>query len=457
MDVAVKRATIIGAGLVGSLWALFMAKRGYQVDVYERRPDMRKQEMSAGRSINLALSDRGLRALRTMGLEPKIREMAIPMHGRLVHMPNGNSGLQPYGEQGQYINSISRGGLNALLMYEAEQHENVTFHFNTRSLEIDQQRNEVLLEDAITGKQFLTKSDVIFATDGAFSMVRNSLLKTDRFDYSQQYLAHGYKELSIPPAEGGGYRMEHSALHIWPRKSFMLIALPNLDGSFTCTLFLAFEGAIAFENLTTEAQVQAFFQEQFPDVVELMPNYVEEFFGNPTSSLVTVKCYPWVFADKIALMGDAAHALVPFYGQGMNSGFEDCTVMNELADKFKEDWPQVLETYQQSRKPNADAIAELAVRNFIEMRDLVADPFFQLQKQVEKQLHLMHPNRYVPLYPMVTFSEMNYAEALRRADIHDAFFKDADKALMQTIATQPETEAAQELMDLWVSTIEKRY
>lgn len=452
-----KRATIIGAGLVGSLWAVFMAKRGYQVDVYERRPDMRKQQMGAGRSINLALSDRGLRALRTVGLEPKIREMAIPMHGRLVHMPNGNSGLQPYGEQGQFINSISRGGLNALLMDEAEQHPNVTFHFNTRSVDIDHSLNEVLLEDTSTGKQFVTKSDVIFATDGAFSLVRGAMVRTDRFDYSQQYLAHGYKELSIPPAEGGGFRMDHSALHIWPRKSFMLIALPNLDGSFTCTLFLAFEGAIAFENLTTVPQVEAFFKEHFPDVVELMPNYVEEFFGNPTSSLVTVKCYPWVYANKIALMGDAAHAVVPFYGQGMNCGFEDCTVMNQLADELNEDWPRVLEAYQQSRKPNADGIAELAVRNFIEMRDLVADPFFQLQKQVEKQLHRRHPDRYIPLYTMVTFTEMPYAEALRRAEVHDRFFKATGQDLMQMVASQPDTTVAQGLIDEWVKTIERSY
>ncbi len=453
----VKRATIIGAGLVGSLWALFMAKRGYEVNVYERRADMRKQEMVAGRSINLALSDRGLRALRTLGLEPRIREMAIPMHGRLVHMPNGNSGLQPYGEHGQYINSISRGGLNALLMDEAEQHPNVTFHFNTRSIEIDQQKNEVLLEDTLTGKQFLTHSDVIFATDGAFSMVRNSMVKTDRFDYSQHYLPHGYKELSIPPDEGGGYRMDHSALHIWPRKSFMMIALPNLDGSFTCTLFLAFEGTIAFENLTTVPQVEAFFQEQFPDLIELMPNYVEEFFGNPTASLVTIKCYPWVHKGKIALMGDASHAIVPFYGQGMNSGFEDCTVLNELADEFHEDWPHVLDAYQRNRKPNTDGIAELAVRNFIEMRDLVADPFFQLQKQVEKQLHRRYPARYVPLYTMVTFSEVPYAEALRRANIHDAFFAKANRDQMQLIASQPESPDAEQLMDLWVDTIEKSY
>jgi len=453
----VKRATIIGAGLVGSLWALFMAKRGYKVDVYERRPDMRKQQTDGGRSINLALSDRGLRALRTVGLEPKIREMAIPMHGRLVHMPSGNSGLQPYGEQGQYINSISRGGLNQLLMDEAEQNPNVTFHFNIRSLEIDQKQNEVLLENTQTGEQFTTTSDVIFATDGAFSMVRSSMMKTDRFDYSQHYLPHGYKELSIPPAPGGGFRMEHSALHIWPRQSFMLIALPNLDGSFTCTLFLAFEGEVAFENLKTEAQVQAFFQQYFPDVVEMMPNYVEEFFGNPTSSLVTVKCYPWVHGNKIALMGDAAHAIVPFYGQGMNSGFEDCTVLNELADTHNEDWPKVLEAYQQSRKPNGDGIAELAVRNFIEMRDLVADPFFQLQKQVEKQLHRRHAERYVPLYTMVTFSELPYAEALRRADIHDAFFANANREHMQAIVTNPDTPAAQQLMDEWVNTIEKLY
>jgi kynurenine 3-monooxygenase len=454
----VKRATIIGAGLVGSLWALFMAKRGYEVNVYERRADMRKLNTGGGRSINLALSDRGLKALKTLGLESKIRDMAIPMHGRLIHLPDGSlGGLQPYGEHGQYINSISRGGLNELLMNEAEQQGNVTFHFKIRSLDIDKGKNEVLLEHSETGEQFTTQSEVIFATDGAFSAIRGSMEKTDRFDYSQYYLPHGYKELSIPPADGGGFRMDPSALHIWPRKSFMLIALPNLDGSFTCTLFLAYEGEVAFENLKTEEQVKAFFAAYFPDVVTLMPNYVEEFFSNPTSSLVTVKCYPWVYGNKIALMGDAAHAIVPFYGQGMNAGFEDCSVLDELATEFKENWSAVLEAYQRSRKPNADGIAELAVRNFIEMRDLVSDPFFQLQKQVEKQLHRKHPERYVPLYTMVTFSALPYSEALRRAQVHDTFFIEAEQANMALVATAPDTEVSQALIDAWVDEIESRY
>lgn len=444
--------------MVGSLWALFMAKRGYKVDIYERRPDMRKLNTGGGRSINLALSDRGLKALKAVGLEGQIRDMAIPMHGRLIHLPDGSiGGLQPYGEKGQYINSISRGGLNELLMDEAEKHQNVSFHFNTRSIDIDRAQNEVLLENTETSEQFTTQSDVIFATDGAFSAVRGSMEKTDRFDYSQHYLPHGYKELSIRATEDGGFRMEPNALHIWPRKSFMLIALPNLDGSFTCTLFLAFNGNVSFEHLNTEVEVKAFFKEYFPDVVTLMPNYVEEFFANPTSSLVTVKCYPWVYGDKIALMGDAAHAIVPFYGQGMNSGFEDCSVLHELAAELKEDWPAVLEAYQQNRKPDADGIAELAVKNFIEMRDLVSDPFFQLQKQVEKQLHLRHPERYVPLYTMVTFSELPYAEALRRAQVHDSFFVEAGQDMMVMVATEPDTEASQEVIDNWVGEIEKRY
>lgn len=453
-----KRATIIGAGLVGSLWALFMAKRGYKVDVYERRPDMRKLNLGGGRSINLALSDRGLKALKAVGLEPKIREMAIPMHGRLIHMADGIlGGLQPYGEQGQFINSISRGGLNELLMNEAEAHGNVSFHFNIRSIEIDKQQNEVLLEKLETQEQFTTQSDVVFATDGAFSAVRGSMEKTDRFDYSQQYLPHGYKELSIPPAEGGGFLLEPNALHIWPRKSFMLIALPNLDGSFTCTLFLAFEGETSFEHLKTESQVKAFFKEHFADVVPLMPNLVEDFFANPTPSLVTVKCFPWVYGNKMALMGDAAHAIVPFYGQGMNAGFEDCTVLDELATELNEDWPRVLDAYQFSRKPNADGIAELAVRNFVEMRDLVADPFFQLQKLVEKHLHRRHPERYLPLYTMVTFSELPYAEALRRAQVHDTFFVEAGEDMMLLVANNPDAEESCALMDKWIDEIEKRY
>lgn len=453
-----KRATIIGAGLVGSLWALFMAKRGYKVDVYERRPDMRKLNLGGGRSINLALSDRGLKALKAVGLESKIRDMAIPMHGRLIHMADGTiGGLQPYGEKGQYINSISRGGLNELLMTEAEKNPNVVFHFNTRSVEINKELNEVLLENLETQEQFTTQSDVVFATDGAYSALRGSMEKTDRFDYSQQYLPHGYKELSIPPAEGGGFLLEPNALHIWPRKSFMLIALPNLDGSFTCTLFLAFEGKVSFEHLKTESQVEAFFKEHFADVVPLMPNLVEDFFANPTPSLVTVKCFPWVYAGKMALMGDAAHAIVPFYGQGMNAGFEDCSVLDELATELKEDWPAVLDAYQHSRKPNADGIAELAVKNFVEMRDLVADPFFQLQKQVEKHLHRRHPERYLPLYTMVTFSDLPYSEALRRAQVHDNFFVEAGEDMMFMVANNPQTDESCALMDEWMNEIEKRY
>lgn len=453
-----KRATIIGAGLVGSLWALFMAKRGYKVDVYERRPDMRKLNLGGGRSINLALSDRGLKALKAVGLESKIRDMAIPMHGRLIHMADGTiGGLQPYGEKGQYINSISRGGLNELLMNEAEKNPHVTFHFNIRSIEIDRAQNEVLLENLETQQQFTTQSDVVFATDGAYSAVRGSMEKTDRFDYSQHYLPHGYKELSIPPAAGGGFLLEPNALHIWPRKSFMLIALPNLDGSFTCTLFLAFEGETSFEHLKTEDQVNAFFKEHFADVVPLIPNLAEDFFANPTPSLVTVKCFPWVYGNKMALMGDAAHAIVPFYGQGMNAGFEDCSVLDELATELKEDWPRVLDAYQHSRKPNADGIAELAVKNFVEMRDLVADPFFQLQKQVEKQLHRRHPERYLPLYTMVTFSDLPYAEALRRAQVHDSFFVEAGEDMMLMVINDPQAEASNALMDEWVDEIEKRY
>ncbi len=443
---------------MGSLWALFMAKRGYKVDVFERRSDMRKLNLGGGRSINLALSDRGLKALKAVGLESKIADMAIPMHGRLIHMADNTiGGLQPYGEQGQYINSISRGGLNELLMTEAEKHEHVTFHFDTRSLDIDRDKNEVLLENTETQDQFTTQSDVIFATDGAFSAVRGSMVKTDRFEYSQHYLPHGYKELSIPAAEDGGFLLEPNALHIWPRKSFMLIALPNLDGSFTLTLFLAYEGETSFEHLKTKAQVKAFFEEHFADVVPLMPNLVEEFFSNPTPSLVTTKCFPWVYGNKIALMGDAAHAIVPFYGQGMNSGFEDCTVLDELATQLKEDWPAVLNAYQDSRKPNADGIAELAVRNFIEMRDLVADPYFQLQKQVEKHLHRRHPERYVPLYTMVTFSDLPYAEALRRAQVHDNFFKGVGQDIMLIVANQPQEEVSGVIMDGWMTEIEKRY
>lgn len=395
---------IVGAGLVGSLLSIYLRKRGYQVTVFERRPDMRKKGAEAGRSINLALSNRGILALEDVGLAEPLKKVAIPMHGRVIHDRKGNLNFQPYGKQGQYINSVSRSGLNIVLMDEAEK-LGVKFHFDQRVEKVDLDKTSIVFPDG--AKQF----DLIIGADGAFSAVRGALQFTDRFDFSQDYIDHGYKELNIPAGAGASFQIEKNALHIWPRESFMLIALPNPDGSFTLTLFFPFNGNVSFDKLKTDSDVVQFFTETFPDAVKLMPDFLHDFNSNPTSSLVTVKCYPWV-RNKTVLIGDAAHGIVPFFGQGMNAGFEDCRILNELLDKHQDNWSLVLSEFQDQRKPDTDAIAQLALDNFIEMRDLVGDADFLLRKKIEAKLHELYPTKWIPLYSMVTFHDsMRYSQA----------------------------------------------
>jgi len=400
---------IAGAGLVGSLLSIYLAKRGHRVSVFERRPDMRKQTVDAGRSINLALSNRGLRALDEVGLTSEIKKAAIPMHGRIMHDRQGKLTFQPYGKEGQFINSISRSNLNMVLMDKAES-LGVEFHFVQRINSLDFENTSMAIQQprsSIKNQEF----DSIIGADGAFSAVRSSLQITDRFDYSQDDIAHGYKELHIPATESGAFQLEKNALHIWPRESFMLIALPNPDGSFTCTLFFPFEGPLSFNSLKSENDVEKFLKETFSDAFHLMPNAVEAFMSSPASSLVTVKCFPWA-KNKTLLIGDAAHAIVPFYGQGMNAGFEDCRVLNQLLDDSS-DWSNFFSEFQNLRKPDTDAIAKLALDNFIEMRDLVADAKFLLRKKIEAKLNQLFPTKWVPLYSMVTFhDDIRYADAL---------------------------------------------
>lgn len=408
---------------MGSLHAVYLAKRGVNVEVYERRPDMRNTEMSAGRSINLAISHRGLKALDRVGLKEKVLEMVIPMPGRMIHDLEGNTNFQPYGKEGQQINSVSRGGLNVLLMTEAEK-AGVKIHFSQRCTAMNLDAGEATFKDEVSGETNTVLANHIYGTDGAFSEVRHNLMMTERFNYSQEYLKHGYKELSIPPAEDGGFRLDKNALHIWPRGGYMVIALPNLDGSFTVSLFLSFEGKQAFENLNTEKEVVDFFNEVFPDIVPHMPTLVDDFFANPTSSLVTVRCFPWRHKDKALIFGDASHAIVPFYGQGMVSGFEDCYVFDQLADELWDDKEELFKQFEESRRPDADAIADLALRNFIEMRDSVANPKFLLRKKIEKAINAKHPEKWVPLYSMVTFSELRYSEALARGKEQDKIMEE---------------------------------
>ncbi len=418
-----KKAIIVGAGLVGSLWAVLLAKRGYQIDVYERRPDMRKAGFKGGRSINLALSTRGWKALEKAGVKANIESDGIPMKGRMMHSTEGRLTFQPYGKEGQAIYSVSRGGLNLELINLADEHDNVNLHFNQRCTDIDLQDYSLTFEDQENHQTKTVTAPLIFGTDGAFSAIRGSLQKTNRFNYQQRYLDHGYKELTIPPSENGDFQIEKNALHIWPRKSFMLIALPNPDRSFTCTLFLQFEGEESFETLQTEDQILAFFNKYFKDTIPLIPNLVEEFQTNPTSSLVTIRCAPWQYKKRILLMGDASHAIVPFYGQGMNSGFEDCSILDDMVDQFDEDWDQIFEHFNATRVQDGNAIADLALRNFIEMRDHVADPKFLLRKKIEAHLHKKYPDQFLPVYSMVTFSHIPYHKALEESHAQDRLFE----------------------------------
>jgi kynurenine 3-monooxygenase len=404
----VKNIGITGAGLVGSLLAIYLAKRGYKVSVFERRGDMRKHSLYSGRSINLALSNRGLRALAEVGMAEQLKTNAIPMKGRLMHDIQGELTYQAYGREGQYINSVSRAGLNMVLMDEAER-LGVEFLFDHRCTQVDFEKTELTLQQG--SSSFRRTFDWIFGSDGAFSAVRLAMQLSDRFELSQHYIEHGYKELRIPPNDAGGFLMEPHALHIWPRDSFMLIALPNPDGTFTCTLFLPFEGPVSFEQLTTDEAVTAFFQKYFPDVIPLMPTLHEDFRDNPTGSLVTVRSYPWV-KNRTTLIGDAAHAIVPFYGQGMNAGFEDCRVLNDLLNTHADNWSAAMRAFQELRKPDADAVAQLALDNFVEMRDLVGDEDFLFRKKIEAKLHELFPDRWVPLYSMVTFrDDIRYSTA----------------------------------------------
>ena len=417
-----KKAVIVGAGLVGALWAVILAKRGYQVDVYERRADFRQAGYLGGRSINLALSERGWKAVEIAGIREKIEAVAIPMPGRMMHGMDGSLTYQPYGSEGQAIYSVSRGGLNIELVNIADEFKQVRFHFNQACLGVDLDNSSVRFEDTRTGVEYAIEGDLIFGTDGAFSPVRQSLQKLPRFNYSQQYIDYGYKELSIPPNTDGTHRMQTNGLHIWPRGQFMLIALPNVDGSFTCTLFLPFEGEASFENLKTDEQVTAFFEKYFPDAIPLMPTLLEDFRENPTSALVTVRCNPWHYRHKVLLLGDAAHAIVPFFGQGMNCGFEDCTILDSLMDKYEEAWPAIIEEFNANRPEDSNAIADLALLNFIEMRDKVADPKFLLWKKIEKHLAGRFPKEFQSVYSMVSFSHVPYSRALAEVARHGQLF-----------------------------------
>ena len=401
-----EKIIVIGAGLCGTLMSMRLSQRGYDVDVYEKRSDPRAEGYEGGRSINLALSDRGLASLAMVGLDDDVRSELIPMYGRMIHADDGSTGkLYKYsGRPDEYINSVSRSGLNIKLLEEADKFDNIDFYFDTECLDVNTDTTTVTIK--MDGEIQTLKADVILATDGAGSAARKSFERQGnkmRFDFSVKYLDTGYKELSLPAKADGSWAIDENALHIWPREGFMMIALPNLDGSFTLTLFIPFEGPNSLEQLTTDAEIMTFFQKNFPKLEEYYAHMLQDFHENPTSSLGTIRCYPWL-RNKTLLLGDSAHAIVPFYGQGMNCAFEDCKVLDELLDKYEGDWDQVLPKYQEVRKPDTDAIADLAEDNFYEMRDATADPIFNKKRQIELALEQQYPD-YYSKYSLVTFRE----------------------------------------------------
>jgi kynurenine 3-monooxygenase len=410
---------LVGSGLAGGLLAAYLGRRGFEVDLYERRADPREGNIVGGRSINLAISTRGIHALEQIGIAGKALRPAIPMRGRMIHDKSGALHFAPYDvDPKKCINSIGRASLNTAVIEAAQRYPNVRVHFNHKCTDVNLAEPICHLENE-TGK-LTVRGDAVIGVDGAFSAVRASMQRNiDNFQYDESYLAHGYKELTIPPAPDGSWRIEKNALHIWPRKSFMMIALPNPDGSFTCTLFWEFEGPRSFATTKTDDDVQHFFDEEFPDAIPLMPTLLEDFKNNPTSALVTVRCAPWYHRDRICLLGDAAHAVVPFYGQGMNAAFEDCVVLDECVEKFANDREHAFAEYFSRRKENADALADLAIGNFIEMRDKTASRTFRTKKKLDHLLEAALPGVYLPLYTMVTFTRIPYAQAARRARLQD--------------------------------------
>ncbi len=418
-----EKILIVGAGLCGSLLALRMAQRGYQVLVYESRSDLRKSDISAGRSINLSLSDRGLKALRMVGVEKKARELCIPMRGRLMHDANSNIFESNYsGREGEHINSISRGNLNSLLLSEAESHQNVKIIFDTKCLEINIKTKIATFESKFSKEQFQVEANVIFGTDGAGSSLRKSYENQfPEFSVTQNFLTHGYKELEIPSDINGHHKISKDHLHIWPRGDYMLIALPNRDGSFTVTLFLSYsEGEYNFDNLVSEKKIIEFFKKDFPDTLALIPDVLKEFENNPIGKLGTVKCYPWAYKGNTLLLGDSAHAIVPFYGQGMNASFEDVYVLDSVLNQFEGNWSIVFSEFQKQRKIDTDAIADLAIDNYYEMRDHVANPLFKEKRIVEMNLEKFFPKQYFSKYSLVTFNEhIGYHQAMTRGRAQD--------------------------------------
>ncbi|MEA2695144.1 MAG: kynurenine 3-monooxygenase [Acidobacteriota bacterium] len=404
---------VVGAGLVGSLLSIYLAKLGHQVEMVDRNPDPRSPRAPSFRSINLTICERGFTALDRVGAGDLVRAISVPCYGRVIHSPAGEIEHQPYGNRREALYSVSRRDLNQVLLNMALAQPGVSCSFAEKCLEVDLTQPEVTFQSTLSGEISKRRPDRLFGADGAFSAVRQQLQRMPRFNYSQEYLDQAYKELHVPASPAGDWVIDGGAIHIWPRGHYMLIGFPNLDRSFTFSLHMPYTGEPSFASIRTREDLLALFRSAFPDALPLMPTLVEDFFGRPEAAMVTIRCLPWTFRDRVALIGDSAHAIVPSYGQGANSGFEDCSVLYDCL-RASGTWLAAFEEYEKQRLPNAEAIADLALEHFSELRDKVGDPEFLLRKEIERRINERYPDRYTPLYSLISFTNLPYAEAMRQ-------------------------------------------
>jgi kynurenine 3-monooxygenase len=404
-----KTVSILGGGLVGPMMAMLLSKRNIEVNIFEKRPDPRTNQQKSGRTVNLALSERGWQALRRIGLADKVKHEAIPMRGRLIHLQGGEEVFQAYGNSEECIYSVSRGGLNKILIERASEDPNITFHFAKTCEDVYLENAAIKIKDNNTQDVTYATADCIIGADGISSRIRTAIQDEIGMNFERKHINYGYKELTIPATATEKWALDKNVLHIWPRGTFMFMALPNADGSFTGTLYAPYSGEDSFDSLNSSEKLRAFFKKYFSDVEPLMESLENEFFNYPVSSLSSVNCYPWAFQDKALIIGDAAHAILPFYGQGMNSGFEDCVSLDTLMDET-ENIEELFATFQNQRKPNTDALAKLSYNNFLEMRDHVKSPQFLLRKKIDGLLGEKYSDIWTPLYTMVAFRNLPFEE-----------------------------------------------
>lgn len=409
-----ERVCVVGAGLVGSLLSSFLAREGHDVHLFDRQADPRRGRRASGRSINLTICERGFAALDRVGAGDRVREISVPCYGRYIHSVDGTVDYQPYGNRREAIHSVARNELNDVLIDLALTQRGIHVHFEEKCLEVDLEAPEVAFQSLRTNEVTRFRADRVFGADGANSRVRSAMQLVPGFRQRQEFFEQAYKEISVPPAACGDWALPADAIHIWPRRHYMLIGFPNRDQTFTFALHMPFEGEPSFASIRTPEALLELFRRSFPDALPYVPNLVEDYFGRPESKMITVRCAPWIHGERVALIGDAAHAIVPSYGQGANCGFEDCSVFYDCLLGAAGDWGQALRDYEASRKPNADAIAELALEHFHELRDFVGSSEFLLRKELERWVNDLYPDRYAPLYSLISFTNVPYAESMRQ-------------------------------------------